>query len=119
MLNLFRKQFNESTNALALPHGQFITRDYTDASGQQFRLTFFVTIVGGEARGQLVSAQPISSPKQAQICGTCISNSFYLPCAPIKSVLSLNTPKLQLRWVSPFTELFFFTSQPTRAPSHI
>lgn len=118
MLNLFRKQFSEPTNALALPHGQFIVRDYIDASGQQFRLTFFVTIVGGEARGQLVSAQPIFVSARPRLAGNVSKAS---PCFCLSTSFKTETETTHLRTyspvVSPFTELFFFTSQPTRAPS--
>ncbi len=117
---------NSTSNQTALQHGQFLSRIFTDASGQQFRLTFFVTIVAGEPRGHLVSAQPISTAAHLRLSGSCASlngsnNSgeqiFCLPVAcPKKEIETIYIP-VYTPIVSPFTELFFFTSQPTRAPS--
>lgn len=122
MLNPFKKHvLNEqhSTSTLALQSGQFISRIFTDITGQQFRLTFFVSIVNGEAKGHLVSAQPISTSAHLRLAGTCSDSTiFCLPIAcPQKEIETAYIPAYT-PVVSPFTELFFFTSQPTRAPSH-
>lgn len=127
MLN-FREPKHEmlpENGVLTLQHGQFLSRIFTDLSGQQFRLTFFVTIVAGEPRGHLVSAQPISTSAHLRLSGSCASSSsnasdgqiFCLPVAcPKKEIETIYIPAYT-PIVSPFTELFFFTSQPTRAPS--
>jgi hypothetical protein len=120
MLSFRRPQLNTSheNTTLALQSGQFISRIFTDITGQQFRLTFFVTMVDGEARGHLISAQPISTPARLRLAGSCsASGTFCLPIAcPKKEVGTAYIPAYT-PIVSPFTELFFFTSQPTRAPS--
>ncbi len=122
MISFRRQQMNQSTNenAVALQHGQFVSRIFTDVSGLQFRLTFFVTVVDGEARGHLISAQPISTPARLRLSGSCsTSSTFCLPIACPKNETETAYIPAYTPVVSPFTELFFFTSQPTRAPSHI
>lgn len=130
MINPFKKQLlgtrNSASNQTALQSGQFLSRIFTDQAGQQFRLTFFVTIVAGEAKGHLVSAQPLryrSSTSRLALPGSCASSTgstgqiFCLPVAcPKKEIETIYIPAYT-PIVSPFTELFFFTSQPTRAPS--
>ncbi len=126
MLNPFKKQLLRHAQAYpasktALQHGQFLSRIFTDLSGQQFRLTFFVTIVAGEPRGHLVSVQPISTTVSSKCwlgsTSTHQTEVFCLPCAcPKKEIETIYIPAYT-PIVSPFTELFFFTSQPTRAPS--
>ena len=99
----------------ALQSGQLISRVFTDQNGQSFRLTFFVTFVNGEVKGRLVSAQPIS----AQNKNRCRQGSVLcLPVACPKVVAETPFMPAYALVVSPFTELFFFTSQPTRAPSY-
>lgn len=118
MLNHLRKHFSDSTQTLALQHGQFLSRIFTDLSGQQFRLTFFVTIVAGEPRGHLVSAQPISTASHLRLAGSCASSEgFCLPSACSKNEIETIYTPAYAPIVSPYTELYFFTSQPTRAPS--
>ncbi len=120
MLNPFRKQLFSTQNpaTLALQHGQFISRIFTDTSGQQFRLTFFVTIVAGEPRGHLVSAQPISTAAHLRLAGSCASSEgFCLPSVCSKKEIETTYIPSYTPVVSPYTELYFFTSQPTRAPS--
>ncbi|GEM_PF-1296827 len=134
MLNPFKKQLlghaqvypTSTASKTALQHGQFLSRIFTDISGQQFRLTFFVTIVAGEPRGHLVSAQPISIAAHLRLSGSCASSDcsnnsggqiFCLPVAcPKKEIETIYIPAYT-PIISPFTELFFFTSQPTRAPN--
>lgn len=121
MLNPFRKQFADASSSITLApqHGQFLSRIFTDLSGQQFRLTFFVTIVNGEPRGHLVSAQPISTPAHLRLSGSCASSQgFCLPIACPKNEVETAYIPSYTPIVSPYTELFFFTSQPTRAPSY-
>lgn len=131
MLNPFKKQpvivQNSASNPTALQHGQFLSRIFTDQAGQQFRLTFFVTIVAGEPRGHLVSAQPISTAAHLRLSGSCTSSTgsnnsgeqiFCLPVACPKNEIKTIYIPAYAPIISPFTELFFFTSQPTRAPSY-
>ena len=89
---------------------QFVEKIFTDVHGRQFRLVFLVAIVNGELKGRLVSAQPLS---QAFKC-----ESF--PCLPVscpKYVVETEYKPSFAPVVSPYNELLFFVSQPTRAPS--
>jgi hypothetical protein len=93
----------------------FIEQIFTDLSGRQFRLVFLVSNVDGKLKGHLVSAEPVSA--KARLRGSVEESVFLLPivCPQTKTVteyISSFTPI-----VSPYNELFFFTSQPTRAPS--
>lgn len=130
MINRLKKHLFNTENpvtTLALQHGQFLSRIFTDAAGRQFRLTFFVTIVDGEARGHLVSAEPMKRDGRAstllRLSGSCATTAgssngvFCLPIAcPQKELESVYIPAYT-PIVSPYTDLYFFTSQPTRAPN--
>lgn len=106
-------------------NGQFLSRIFTDASGRQFRLTFFVTIVDGEARGHLVSAQPISTSSYLRLSGRCASSNpkgqiFCLPIACPKKEIETSYIPAYAPVVSPYFSLeFLINSQPTRAPSRV
>lgn len=104
-------------NTSALQNGQLLSRIFTDASGHSFRLTFFVTMVDGEAKGRLVSAQAISRSDLGNEAAK-VGPLYCLPCAPapiLSSFSALLSPYLQ---VSPYFSLdFLINSQPTRAPS--
>lgn len=124
MLNPFKKHFSDSTETLALQHGQFISRVFSDTSGRQFRLTFFVTIVAGEPRGHLVSAQPISASSHLRLAGSCASSMssvcqiFCLPVACPKKEIENSYIPAYTPVASPYFSLeFLINSQPTRAPS--
>ncbi len=102
------------TQINTLESGSLITRVFTDHTGRSFRLTFFVTIVNGEVKGRLVSAQPISKNKN-------LASQDSVLCLPVAYPVTVTeTPFIPAftPFVSPFSELFFFTSQPTRAPSY-
>ena len=91
--------------------GRFIEKIFTDQNGQQFKLVFFVALVNGEVKGTLVSARPISKAS---------FNTQDIACLPIsipKNDVVTEYIHAHVPVVSPFTELFFFTSQPTRAPN--
>ena len=90
---------------------RFIEKVFTDQAGRKFRCVFLVALVGGELKGRLVSAELISQSFASAepipcLPFTCPKNEtetvYVAPAAPV---------------VSPYNELFFFTSQPTRAPS--
>lgn len=100
---------------------QFVSRIFTDILGRQFRLTFLVTIVDGEMKGRLVSAEPISVHKPLQIISS--QTSDYQPlCLPI--LYSQSKPNTEyipdfIPVISPYFSLdFLINSQPTRAPSY-
>jgi hypothetical protein len=101
---------------------QFVSRIFTDLSGRQFRMTFLVAVVNGELKGQLVSVQPISV-SHLQLTGETLNDLQTregIVCLPIycpkKKAETAYVPGFT-PVISPYTELFFFTSQPTRAPS--
>ncbi len=90
---------------------QFVEKIMTDRSGRQFKLTFLVAIVDGQLKGRLVSAQPLA--QSFKNTGPVV----FLPisCPKNDTVTEYIAPATPV--VSPYNELFFFTSQPTRAPS--
>lgn len=95
---------------------QLVSRIFTDCNGRSFRLTFLVTIVDGQVRGRLVSAQPLGGTTKSQ---TPITNNQY--CLPIS--IEAKTPNTEYvpafaPLVSPYFSLeFLINSQPTRAPA--
>lgn len=96
--------------------GQMISRIFTDQLGQVFRLTFFVVMVNGELKGRLVSAQPIKANSQ-EFLQQDSHSILLLPVSCPKNITVTPFISSYTPFVSPFNELFFFTSQPTRAPS--
>ena len=125
---LSQMTYNDGIKDMLTPYSksQFLSRIFTDATGRQFRLTFLVAVVNGELRGHLVSAQPVSSRTTANVCRQLtgqVSSAEVGPryCLPI--VCSDHKPATEYvsayaPVISPYMELYFFTSQPTRAPSH-
>lgn len=104
-------------------NSQFLSRIFTDATGRQFRLTFLVTVVNGELKGRLVSAQPVSvnQTSSLQLTGH-VCNSSDAFCLPItfsdKKPATVYSPSFA-PVVSPYFSLeFLINSQPTRAPSY-
>jgi hypothetical protein len=92
--------------------GRFIEKLFTDQNSQQFKLTFFVVLVNGEVKGKLISAQPMG---KASSVGS--EQVLYLPISlSVNETVTEYIPEY-VPVVSPYNELFFFTSQPTRAPS--
>lgn len=83
---------------------KFITKILTSASGEQFRVVFLVAIVDGQLKAQVVSAERVS-----------------IACLPefkIKSPATFIYKSASNPVVSLFNPLFFFNSQPTRAPAY-
>ena len=93
-------------------NSKFVEKVFTDRAGRQFRMVFLVAVVDGEIKGRLVSVQPL-----AQSAFRDTENVVCLPviCPKNETVTEYVAPAIPV--VSPFNELFFFTSQPTRAPS--
>ena len=94
---------------------RFVEQVFTDQSGQQFRLSFLVALVNGELRGRLVSVQPLSSARNTQC--SIVNDQFCLPIVCPKKKAETEYVPAYVPVVSPYIELYFFTSQPTRAPS--
>lgn len=123
------------------PHLQsrFIEKILTDRSGRQFRVLFLVSLVNGEVRGQIISAQPIfEGVKNATLPGRVakirarhearheFANSsadspwtkLCLPCTKTAAKIIGSKVRSWSRVASPYySSLEFFMSQPTRAPS--
>ncbi|MDR3558621.1 MAG: hypothetical protein P4L61_03750 [Candidatus Pacebacteria bacterium] len=111
----------------------------TDRNGRQYRVLFLVSLIDGEVRGQIVSAQPIfeeakairlpgrigkgSTKHEARHDSTESSadSPWTKLCLPaVKSAAKVVESRMSSwsRVASPyFSELEFFMSQPTRAPS--
>lgn len=95
---------------------KFVERIFVSKDGRQFKVVFLVAVVNGELKGQIVSVQLLSKA----LTGECSQNS--IPCLPISSPSNKSKSEYvpyYAPFVSPFSELLFFTSQPTRAPSFV
>ncbi len=90
------------------PHlrSQFVTKILTSANGDKFRVVFLVALVNGQVKAQMISAEPLA--KADQIC---------LPFVAQKTSVTFVYKASSTPVVSPFNTLFFYNSQPTRAPS--
>lgn len=88
---------------------QFVTKILTSPTGEKYQVVFLVAVVNGELKAQVVSANLIEQTQAAApLCLPCAKNNENF-------VTFANSPKAA---PSPFyNELFFFNSQPTRAPS--
>lgn len=104
------------------PHlrSQFVTKILTSATGEKFRVVFLVSLVNGEVKAQVVSAVLISGKSGAKTAGSASAAAAPLFLPVIKSNEIFVTFPKSSGGTSPspyFNELFFFNSQPTRAPS--
>lgn len=90
---------------------QLVTKLVTTTTGKQFEVVFLISIIGGKVNARIVSAHPTQAPQ-----------------GDTKTELALPSPKLSTEYAEPesiptpffadlYDELFFFTSQPTRAPA--
>ena len=102
---------------------RFIEKVLTDRAGQQYRVLFLVSLVNGEVRGQIVSAQPIYEDANViRLPGRVAkAQSFVklcLPCTKAAAKIISSSVRSWARVASPYySSLEFFMSQPTRAPS--
>lgn len=94
------------------PYSQskFVEKVLADASGKQFRVLFLVSLEAGEIKARVISATPVT-PAVATRGVICLPLA-----APASSASFAYTPHFS-NIVSPYTDLTFFMSQPTRAPS--
>jgi hypothetical protein len=117
--------YNQRIITMLTPHLQsrFIEKVLTDRAGRQFRVLFLVSLVNGEVRGQIVSAQPIfETAKTASLPGRVYKGSpctkLCLPCTKAAAKIIESKVRPWSRVASPYySSLEFFMSQPTRAPS--
>lgn len=89
---------------------QFVTKILTSADGREYKVVFLVALVNGEVKAQVISATPVENSTAAEhLCLPLLKNNE-------KFVTFTNSQK-GTSTPSYFNELFFFNSQPTRAPS--
>lgn len=88
---------------------QFVTKTLTSSTGEQFRVVFLIALVSGEVKAQVVSVTPLSTKTTTTPC---------LPGVHTKVLISFTYTPPSVPKLSFFNSLFFFTSQPTRAPSY-
>jgi len=109
---------------------KFVERIVTSQTGERFRVVFLVTLVNGEVRAKVISAEAISAPalklapgfvdSGADFSNKNFDHSSTLLLVGYSSPVIADTAYVFdfAPEVSPFTSLLFFTSQPTRAPSY-
>lgn len=90
---------------------RFITRILTSPTGEKFEVIFLVHFVDGKFQAQVVSAKPISESREKP--------SACLPSCKISSEDNFSYFPAFYPIISPFKDLLFFTSQPTRAPAFV
>ncbi|MEI6304870.1 MAG: hypothetical protein WCP09_02510 [Candidatus Taylorbacteria bacterium] len=99
---------------------QFMSRVFSDRNGRLYRFTFLVSFVNGEMKGQLVSAEPVSTSHSASSEASPYSNGqiFMLPvCFPVKKPETAYVFSFA-PVVSPYFSVdFLINCQPTRAPA--
>ena len=91
---------------------RFITKILTSASGEQFQVVFLVTLINGEVKAQVISAEPLIKKNIFND-----SSVAYLPEAHKKAPILFTYISSLKSIFFPFNSLFFFNSQPTRAPA--
>jgi hypothetical protein len=89
---------------------QFVTKILTSQTGEKFRVVFLVALVNGKMQAQVVSAECLTKS---------VSNEaiLSLPVNFSKEFVTFTYTQTSDPKVSVFNSLFFFNSQPTRAPS--
>ena len=99
---------------------QFVTRYLTNAAGEQYKVVFLVSLVNGEVKAQIVSAELISVKRgAASATSSSASTSLFLPLnQSTTAAYTAYTPAFTGEpIISLLSKFFFFNSQPTRAPS--
>ncbi|MCX6719030.1 MAG: hypothetical protein NTZ38_01495 [Candidatus Taylorbacteria bacterium] len=98
---------------------KFIRKIITSPTGERFQVLFLVTLVNGEVNAQVISAERIHSSDLllTGTSGASQNHPFYLPVGQSLKDLPEVVRHFYSHIVSPYIELYFFTSQPTRAPS--
>jgi hypothetical protein len=81
-----------------------------DKNGILVRVRFIVVEVDGKFQGQIISAEPLVSRAESKPCA-----SLPKPCE--KTCVTFEYKPAAIKSGYYFNPLFFFNSQPTRAPS--
>lgn len=94
---------------------QFVEKILTDCHGRQFKMLFLVSLVNGEVKARLISAEPLSCDALT-LKGTATGSSYCLPS--LTASKESETPYFSYEVTSPYFSLdYLIVSQPTRAPS--
>lgn len=102
------------TNSYFNPH---ICERVVRRNGRLFRVRFAVAVIDGEVCGRILSAEPVGElgSKKKEVRSK-QEKAFYLP-SPKKAGIAIKSRYQSKKIISPFSELQFFVSQMTRAPS--
>ena len=109
--------YNENLMLTVSHQHQLVEKTFTDRSGRQFRMVFLVAVVDGELKGRLVSVSEVR-PRGSLSGGPTSETILCLPISISRNEVVTEYIPAYAPIVSPFNELYFFVSQPTRAPSH-
>jgi hypothetical protein len=106
------------------PKTKLIEKFYTRADGKTIRVLFLVALVGGELKAKLISAELADNyASEKSSCSdyftdfTRQSGISFLPVECKKSINHFQYIPSYSGIISPYNQLTFFISQPTRAPS--
>ena len=72
---------------------RFIEKVLTDRGGQQFRVLFLVSLVDGEVRGQIVSAQPVGG-KMLDVRSSKLDKESSVLCLPCSHLFQIATSNI-------------------------
>lgn len=109
--------YNKDVMITPYSQSKFIRKTLTSATGETFSVLFLVTLVSGEVKAQIVSAEQISTIPR--LTGEVNENSsHFLPVCCKEVEHDTAYIPATVAEVSPYIELFFFNSQPTRAPAY-
>lgn len=86
---------------------KIVERVLRNASGERFRVVFLLSLVDGSVQARILSATPLFK-RHAYAC---------LPCIEDTRATDFPYTAAFAHVYSWFDELFFFMSQPTRAPA--
>jgi hypothetical protein len=100
------------------PYSQskFVQKILTSQSGERFRVLFYVTLVNGELKGKIISAQAVNESASQSFK---YSQPVVTIAAPrIKKKVNTEYVSAYAPTSSPYFSLeFLINSQPTRAPA--
>jgi|SRR3989338_9987046 len=98
---------------------KYVEKILTNEKGEQFRVVFLVAFVDGQIKAKIVSMERVGEgcTTQNSSFGDETSKVLRLPELKKSEHQEFSYTPFFSDQVSPFYPLFFFNSQPTRAPS--
>lgn len=106
------------SRSLSTSRGHILERILTTKDGMRVRVAFFVSDIGGYRRVTVLSVQQAHEPAltapRRELPARCTTG--HITSCGTSSTLSI--PRRQDQYIPTYSELYFFVSQPTRAPSH-